>query len=66
MDFSERDRNIGHVGYESMVWVRDEKGRQFSCNLDDGRGGVKKFSDLTDHEKESCTNVNTMVGTERW
>nr|WP_320010794.1 hypothetical protein [uncultured Desulfobulbus sp.] len=66
MEFSERDRNLGNIGYESMVWVRDDKGREFSCNLDDGRGGVKSFNDLTDHEKASCTNVNEIIGTERW
>lgn len=66
MEFIERDKNIGNIGYESMVWVRDDKGHMLSCNLDDGRGGVKKFSDLTEHEKASCADVNQMIGTERW
>jgi len=66
MEIIERDRNLGNIGYGSMVWVRDDEGHELSCNLDDRRGGVKSFNDLTDHEKASCTNVNEIVGSERW
>lgn len=66
MEISERDNSIGNVGYESMVWVRDDQGREFSCTLDQSRSGVRSMDDLSDHERASCMNVNSIVGTERW
>jgi hypothetical protein len=33
MEFTERDNRLGDVGYASMVWVRDDEGREFSCTL---------------------------------
>ena len=49
-------------GYESMVWVKDREGRQFSCYLDD----LKNPEALTDEERAKCLDVNTLIGTERW
>lgn len=49
-------------GYESMVWVRDEDGREFVCYLDD----VKNVRELNDNDREKCMNVNLLIGTERW
>ncbi len=66
MEFNERDKSIGDVGYESMVWVHDDKGREFNCTLDHARSGVKSLDDLSEHERASCMNVNSIIGTERW
>lgn len=66
MEFNERDRGIGDFGYESMVWVRDDKGHEFNCTLDHARDGVRSMDDLSDHERASCININSIVGTERW
>jgi len=66
MNLSERDIGMNNVGYESLVWVNDDNGKEFSCSLDRIRGGVKSFHDLTDHERASCMDVNSIVGTERW
>ena len=66
MEFTERDSRIGSVGYESMVWVRDNEGREFSCTLDRSRGDVRTLNDLSEHERSSCMNVNQIIGTERW
>ena len=66
MEYSERDTHMTSVGYESLVWVRDNEGKEFSCTLDHQRKGVSDFDDLTDHEKESCMNVSQIIGTERW
>ena len=66
MEFTERDRNITSVGYESLVWVRDNDGKEFSCTLDNNRANVNTFDDLNDHEKKSCMDVSQIVGTERW
>ena len=49
-------------GYESMVWVQDRDGRQFSCYLKD----IKNPEALTDEERAKCLDVNTLIGTERW
>ena len=66
MEFTERDLGVNSVGYESLVWVRDNNGKEFSCSLDNGRSGVHNISDLTDHERASCMDVSQIVGTERW
>ena len=49
-------------GYESMVWVQDRNGRQFSCYQKD----IKNPEALTDEERAKCLDVNTLIGTERW
>lgn len=66
MEFIERDLGVRDVGYESMVWVRDDNGTEFSCSLDSPRNSVRSLGDLTDHERASCMNVNVIVGDERW
>jgi hypothetical protein len=30
------------------------------------RGEVKSIDELSDHERQSCMDVNLLVGTERW
>lgn len=49
-------------GYESMVWVQDRDGKQFSCYLED----IKNPEELTNEERAKCLDVNTLIGTERW
>ena len=66
MNVIERDTKITAVGYESLVWVNDNTGREFSCTLDTPRGAVKSIDELSSHERKSCMDVNQMVGTERW
>ena len=50
------------AGYESMIWVRDNDGREFACYMDD----VKDEHNLTEEERAKCLDVNQIVGTERW
>lgn len=49
-------------GYESMIWIRDNDGKEFVCYLDD----VKDAHKLSDEERAKCMDVNLLVGTERW
>lgn len=49
-------------GYESMVWVRDNDGKEYACYLDD----IGNNHELTDEERAKCLDVNFLVGTERW
>lgn len=49
-------------GYESMVWVKDREGKQFSCYLDD----LKNPAEISEEEKAKCMDVNSLIGTERW
>ncbi|WP_028580922.1 hypothetical protein [Desulfogranum japonicum] len=66
MAHSERNTDLNSVGYESLVWVRDEAGKEFSCSVNPGRGQVKNFNELSQEEKATCMDVNQIVGTERW
>lgn len=66
MNAIERDHTITAAGYESLVWVNDHEGREYSCTLDTPRGAVTTIEELNDHERRSCMDVNLLVGTERW
>ena len=52
-------------GYESLSWVNDKNGKEYVCSLDQ-YSGKKSFEQLTDEEKKRCSDVNQIVGTERW
>ena len=54
------------IGYEGLVWVNDDKGRELVCTLDSVRPGVRRFDDLNEGERRSCRDVSEIVGTERW
>lgn len=52
-------------GYESLIWINDKGGREYVCSIDNQSKHVY-FEQLTEDEKNSCSNVNEIVGTERW
>lgn len=52
-------------GYESLTWVNDKNGKEYVCSLDQITG-KKSFEQLSDEEKKGCSDVNQIVGTERW
>lgn len=52
-------------GYESLTWINDQDGKEYVCTIDNVVN-KKSFEQLTDDEKKRCTDVNQMVGTERW
>ena len=52
----------GTGGYESMVWVKDRNGKEFSCYKAD----INNSEELTEEEKAKCLDVNNLIGTERW
>ena len=52
-------------GYEQLVWVNDKRGKEYVCNLEE-LSLNKSFEQLSDEEKERCSDVNQIVGTERW
>ncbi|MGB3211315.1 MAG: hypothetical protein WBB19_11470 [Desulforhopalus sp.] len=42
--------------YESIVWVKDEKGEKYVCPIDDFKGKKgRKFEQLTEEEKKHCS-----------
>jgi hypothetical protein len=44
--------------YQSMVWVKDNDGKEYACYLDD----LKDKDKLTEEEKAKCVNVSDMLG----
>lgn len=52
--------------YEELVWIFDKDGKEYACPVSAIKGKVKKKDQLTEEEKKKCTDVSTMVGTERW
>ena len=47
--------------YQRMVWIRDKDGKEYACYIDDLKS-VKKKEDLTDEEKEKCTDISIVLG----
>jgi predicted GIY-YIG superfamily endonuclease len=53
-------------GLRDLVWIRDKDGKEYACSVEALKGNIKKKEELTEEEKARCTDVSTMVGTERW
>ena len=47
--------------FNKKVWVQDNKGTEYVCNIDRDRD-VKSKEDLSEHEQKSCMNLNTVLG----
>lgn len=52
--------------YGSLVWVNDEEGHEFVCNVEPRHMNKKRLEDLDSNERSTCQDVNQIVGTERW
>ena len=52
-------------GYESLVWVNDRNGKEYVCYLENIEN-IRSFDQLSDDERKQCSDVNQIVGTERW
>jgi predicted GIY-YIG superfamily endonuclease len=53
-------------GLRDLVWIRDKDGKEYACSVEALKGNIKKKEELTEEEKARCTDVSSMVGTERW
>ncbi|MGI9537685.1 MAG: hypothetical protein ACR2PB_11500 [Desulfocapsaceae bacterium] len=51
-------------GYESLVWINDKQGKEYVCSIEKTEN--QSFEDLNEDERALCTDVNQIVGTERW
>jgi hypothetical protein len=51
-------------GIESLTWIRDKNGKEYVCSLI--KNSKKRYEDLSEKDKRRCTDVNQIVGTERW
>jgi len=52
--------------YGTFTWVNDEHGKEYVCTVEKEHFDEDKYENLTDDERNTCVNVNEMVGTERW
>ena len=52
-------------GYELLTWLNDKDGKEYVCAIDN-TDGKKTYDQLTADEKQRCSDVNQIVGTERW
>ncbi|MDR9500326.1 MAG: hypothetical protein RI601_00885 [Desulfurivibrionaceae bacterium] len=53
-------------GFGNLVWVRDKDGKEYACSVEALKGNIKTKEELTEEERENCTDVSTIIGTERW
>ena len=51
-------------GIASLTWLNDQDGKEYVCSL--GDSDKKTFDELSEEEKRRCTDVNLIIGTERW
>lgn len=47
--------------FNKMVWVKDNKGAEYACYIDQNRD-VKSKEDLSEKEQNSCMNLNAVLG----
>jgi transcriptional antiterminator Rof (Rho-off) len=47
--------------YHKMVFVHDKDGKEYACYAGDLKN-IKKSEDLTDEEREKCTDLSTVLG----
>ncbi len=47
--------------YQKMVFVHDKDGKEYACYAGDLKN-LKKPEDLTDEEREKCTDLSTVLG----
>ena len=52
-------------GYESLIWVNDRNGKEYVCYLENIEN-IRSFDQLSGDERKQCSDVNQIVGTERW
>ena len=53
-------------GYDNLIWISDNDGKEYVCELDRVRNDFKDGDELSSEERCFCTNVSGIVGTERW
>ena len=51
-------------GIESLTWIRDQNGKEYVCSLENSE--IDRYEDLSEEEKRRCTDVNQIIGSERW
>jgi len=51
-------------GIESLTWLNDKYGKEYVCSLESN--DKKSYDELSEEDKRRCTDVNQIVGTERW
>jgi hypothetical protein len=59
-------KEYGMSGYELLTWIRDKEGIERVCKAEKLRKDFRDGDALTDKEKEGCTDVSQIIGTERW
>lgn len=47
--------------YKKMVFIQDKDGKEYACYIDDLKS-LKRKEDLTDEEKEKCTDLSQVLG----
>ncbi|WP_163339429.1 hypothetical protein [Desulfopila sp. IMCC35008] len=47
--------------YKKMVFIQDKDGKEYACYIDDLKN-IKRKEDLTDEEKEKCTDISQVLG----
>ena len=52
-------------GYESLIWVNDRNGKEYVCYLEN-TDNINSFDQLSEDARKRCSDVNQIVGTERW
>lgn len=58
---SMRGENISKE-YQRMVWITDNKGRQYACYAEDLKGKIREKKDLTEEERQNCMDLSEVLG----
>jgi hypothetical protein len=52
--------------YGSMIWVNDREGKEYVCTADFEHRHEQNIERLSEEERRTCTDVNHIIGSERW
>ncbi|MDD2467866.1 MAG: hypothetical protein PHI97_28130 [Desulfobulbus sp.] len=53
------------LGYEEMVWIRDQEGNEYACQFNDIKF-IKKKEELSEEESKRCVDVSHIIGKGKW
>lgn len=54
------------IGYASLAWIKDKNGKEYVCPIEALNGDLGDRIELSEEERRQCTDVNQIIGTERW
>ena len=53
------------LGYEEMVWIKDNEGREYACQFSDIKV-IKRKEEISEEEASRCVDVGEVINKDNW